>query len=93
MSLYVYTFYKLLAFRAIIFYNSFLNHCLVLLDKVWIKIKNQNLDGVFNHRMCRLYVKCDEVDQQITERSWYVFHTYVGVAVLSKLSELPQCYF
>lgn len=70
MTLYVYTFYKLLACRAIIFYNSLLNHCLVSLDKVWILINNQNLDSVFKHRMWRLYVKRDEVDQQITERNW-----------------------
>jgi len=69
-----YTFYNLLAFKAIQLYNSLLNHCLVSLEKVWIKFKNHNLDTVLRHRMWGLYVKSDGDDQQIDERNWiYLF--------------------
>lgn len=59
------------------------------LTKYELRLKNQNLDSVFNHRMCRLYVKCDEVDQQITERNWYVsfsnFNSNICVHMLELL--------
>lgn len=47
----LYIFYNVFAFKAILLYNSLLNHCLVSLDEVCIKLKNQNLDTVFRQRM------------------------------------------
>lgn len=84
----LYTFQNLLAFRAIVLYSSLFNHCLYR-DKVWIKLKSHSLDTVVRHRMWSLYVKSDEVDQQIVKRNWkYLFiylltgiDAYVGVAV------------
>lgn len=56
----LYIFYNLLALKAILLYNSLLNHCLVLLVKVWITLKNHNLNTVFRQRMWSLYAKSDE---------------------------------
>lgn len=55
----LYTFYNVLAFKAILLYNSLLNHCLVSLHKVRAK----QLDAVFRHRMWNLYIKSDEADK------------------------------
>lgn len=80
------TFYNLLAFKAILLYNSLLNHCLLSLDKVWIKLKNHNLDTVFRHRMWSLYVKSDEVDQQIVERNCiYLFFFFPPLLSMNML--------
>lgn len=71
MNLYI--FYNLLALKALLLYNSLLNHCLVLLVKVWIMLKNHNLNTVFRHRMCSLYVKSDEAHNKLLKENGFIF--------------------